>query len=40
MPYPRPKPPSGGIKANFPGFIEPASAEHLLREPDPVSDLD
>jgi len=24
--YPRPKPPAGGIKANYPGFIEPALA--------------
>jgi hypothetical protein len=26
MPYPRPKPPAGGIKASYPGFIEPALA--------------
>ena len=26
MPYPRPKPPVGGIKAPFPGFIEPELA--------------
>jgi hypothetical protein len=26
MPYPRPEPPAGGIKANYPGFIEPALA--------------
>jgi hypothetical protein len=29
MPYPRPKPPPGGIKANYPGFIEPALATSI-----------
>jgi bifunctional non-homologous end joining protein LigD len=29
MPYPRPKPPTGGTKANFPGFIEPALASSI-----------
>ena len=24
MPYPPPKPPAGGIKTNYPGFIEPS----------------
>jgi bifunctional non-homologous end joining protein LigD len=33
MPYPRPKPPAGGIKANFPGFIEPALASSIARVP-------
>lgn len=33
MPYPRPKPPAGGIKANFPGFIEPALASSIERVP-------
>jgi bifunctional non-homologous end joining protein LigD len=33
MPYPRPKPPAGGIKADFPGFIEPALASSIARVP-------
>jgi bifunctional non-homologous end joining protein LigD len=33
MPYPRPKPPAGGIKANFPGFIAPALASSIERVP-------
>jgi bifunctional non-homologous end joining protein LigD len=33
VPYPRPKPPAGGIKANFPGFIEPALASSIARVP-------
>jgi bifunctional non-homologous end joining protein LigD len=33
VPYPRPKPPAGGIKANFPGFIEPALASSIERVP-------
>jgi bifunctional non-homologous end joining protein LigD len=33
MPYPRPKPPAGGIKANFPGFIAPALASSIARVP-------
>jgi hypothetical protein len=33
MPYPRPKPPAGGIKAPFPGFIEPALATSVDRVP-------
>jgi hypothetical protein len=26
MPYPQPKPPAGGIKTTYPGFIAPTSA--------------
>jgi bifunctional non-homologous end joining protein LigD len=33
MPYPRPKPPDGGIKTNFPGFIEPVLASSIARVP-------
>jgi bifunctional non-homologous end joining protein LigD len=33
VPYPRPKPPPGGIKANFPGFIDPALASSIERVP-------
>ena len=33
MPYPRPKPPAGGIKANCPGFIEPALATSITKVP-------
>jgi bifunctional non-homologous end joining protein LigD len=31
--YPRPKPPAGGIKANYPGFIEPALATSIDKVP-------
>jgi bifunctional non-homologous end joining protein LigD len=33
MPYPRPKPRPGGIKANYPGFIEPALAASIDKVP-------
>jgi bifunctional non-homologous end joining protein LigD len=33
VPYFRPKPPAGGIKARFPGFIEPALASSIERVP-------
>jgi len=33
VPYPRPKPPAGGIKANFPGFIEPALVTSIDKVP-------
>jgi bifunctional non-homologous end joining protein LigD len=33
VPYPRPKPPAGGIKAAFPGFIEPALATSIDKVP-------
>ena len=33
MPYPRPKPPAGGLKANYPGFIEPALATSISKVP-------
>src|SRR5258707_15804840 len=33
MPYPRPKPPAGSIKATFPGFIEPALATSIGKVP-------
>ena len=33
MPYPRAKPPAGGIKANYPGFIEPALATSIDKVP-------
>jgi bifunctional non-homologous end joining protein LigD len=33
MPYPRPKPPAGGIKATYPGFIEPALATSIDKVP-------
>jgi bifunctional non-homologous end joining protein LigD len=33
MPYARPKPPVGGVKAAFPGFIEPALASSIERVP-------
>jgi bifunctional non-homologous end joining protein LigD len=31
--YPRPKPSGGGIKANYPGFIEPALATSINKVP-------
>jgi bifunctional non-homologous end joining protein LigD len=33
VPYPRPKPPAGATKANYPGFIEPALASSIERVP-------
>jgi bifunctional non-homologous end joining protein LigD len=33
MPYPRAKSPAGGIKANYPGFIEPSLATSIDRVP-------
>jgi bifunctional non-homologous end joining protein LigD len=33
MPYSRPKPPAGGIKSTFPGFIEPALATSINKVP-------
>jgi len=33
MPYPRTKPPAGGIKANYPGFIEPSLATSIDKVP-------
>src|ERR1700682_6413745 len=33
MPYPRPKPPAGGIKATYPGFIVPALATSIGKVP-------
>jgi bifunctional non-homologous end joining protein LigD len=33
MPCPRPNPPGGGIKANYPGFIEPALATSIHKVP-------
>ncbi len=33
MPYPRPKPPAGGIKSNYPGFIPPALATSITKLP-------
>jgi len=33
MPYPRLKPPAGGIKANYPGFIEPSLATSIDKVP-------
>jgi bifunctional non-homologous end joining protein LigD len=33
MPYPRAKPPAGGIKANYPGFIEPSLATSIDKVP-------
>ena len=33
MPYPRAKPPTGGIKANYPGFIEPSLATSIDKVP-------
>jgi bifunctional non-homologous end joining protein LigD len=33
MAYPRPKPPAGTIKANYPGFIEPALATSIDKVP-------
>jgi bifunctional non-homologous end joining protein LigD len=33
VPYPRPKPPAGGIKTHFPGFVEPALASSIERVP-------
>jgi bifunctional non-homologous end joining protein LigD len=33
MPYPRTTPPAGGIKANYPGFIEPSLAMSIDKVP-------
>jgi bifunctional non-homologous end joining protein LigD len=33
MPYPRAKPPAGGIKADYPGFIEPSLATSIDKVP-------
>jgi bifunctional non-homologous end joining protein LigD len=33
MPYPRAKPPAGGVKANYPGFIDPALATSITKVP-------
>jgi bifunctional non-homologous end joining protein LigD len=33
MPYPRPKPPPGGLKAIYPGFIAPALATSITKVP-------
>jgi hypothetical protein len=33
MPYPRAKSPAGGIKANYPGFIEPSLATSIDKVP-------
>jgi bifunctional non-homologous end joining protein LigD len=33
VPYPRPKPPAGGIKASYPGFIAPALASSITKVP-------
>jgi len=33
MPYPWAKPPAGGIKANYPGFIEPSLATSIDKVP-------
>jgi bifunctional non-homologous end joining protein LigD len=33
MPDPRPKPPAGGIKATYPGFIAPALATSIGKVP-------
>jgi ATP-dependent DNA ligase len=33
MPYPRSKPPAGGVKSAFPGFIEPALATSIDKVP-------
>src|SRR5258705_3413776 len=33
MPHTRPKPPAGGIKATYPGFIEPALATSIDKVP-------
>src|SRR5882672_11379834 len=33
LPYPRPKPPAGGTKANYPGFITPALATSISKVP-------
>src|SRR5260370_33225898 len=33
MPYPRPKPPAGSVKANYPGFIAPALATSITKVP-------
>jgi putative ABC transport system substrate-binding protein len=33
MPYPRAKPPAGGIKTNYPGFIEPSLATSIDKVP-------
>jgi bifunctional non-homologous end joining protein LigD len=33
VPDPRPKPPAGGIKAKYPGFIEPALATSISKAP-------
>jgi bifunctional non-homologous end joining protein LigD len=36
MPYPRPKPPAGGLKAAYPGFIAPALATSITEVPSGV----
>jgi hypothetical protein len=33
MPYLRPKPPAGRVKANYPSFIEPALATSIMKVP-------
>jgi bifunctional non-homologous end joining protein LigD len=33
LPYPRPKPPAGGVKAAYPGFIAPALATSIGKVP-------
>ena len=33
MPYPKPKPPAGGVKADYPGFIPPALATLVDKVP-------
>src|ERR1700709_858785 len=33
MPYARPQPPAGGIKANYPGFVAPALATSISKVP-------
>jgi len=33
MPYPRPKPPAGSVKANYTGFIAPALATSITKGP-------
>jgi bifunctional non-homologous end joining protein LigD len=33
VPYPRPKPPAGGLKATYPGFIEPSLATSIAKAP-------
>jgi ATP-dependent DNA ligase len=36
MPYPRPKPPAGGLKAAYPGFVAPALATSITKVPSGV----